>query len=379
LTVNHKPSQTSGHRRTTVTQDDGQYMLKINDDDDSNHTKVEAAAETAYKGHKTTSSGSYILRLDPEGSSLILDRLEADYAFNLVSAPWEKDSQKLATQYQQIAKGDVALNEDSAEDEGLFDDDISEPDPDNPFDYRHYLNGLPEIPGRARSVSAASTPVLAPTKPTTRTQLAANRSPAPQSKHAPKPRSARVPPPPQVRLERRASEKRPPPSASDDERASNNDDDDGGLEIDMGDGYQPKKKRAVDPARLLGRPISLRSAAASASPGYAYSPAPPEAGSGYEEDNEEDMTVEGGQEEDEVVEDDTPTSPMVLDEVLDEKSPSLSRKQSVWDADDEAELQAQLELQLANEMDEDEEVEEAVPVPAVAARQADSEEESEEE
>ena len=352
--------------------------MKINDEDDGQHTQTEAATETAYQGHRTTRSGAYILRLDSEGNSLILDRLEADYAFNLVSAPWEKDSDKLATQYQQIAEEETAPDVDSAEDEGLFDDNTSEPDPDNPFDYRHYINGLPEIPGGARSVSATSTPVLAPTRPAPKVQVAPTRPPVLQSKQATKPRPARVPPPPQVRLERRASEKRPPPSASDEERASA-DDDDGGLEIDMGDGYQPKKKRALDPTKLLGRPISLRSAAASASPAYGYSPAPPEAGSGYEEDNEEDITAELGQEEDEIVEEDTPTSPMVLDEVLEEERPSLSRKQSVWDADDEAELQAQLELQLANEMDEDDEVEEAVPVPIIPARQQESEEESEEE
>ena len=146
--------------------------MKINDEDDGQHTQAEAATETAYKGHRTKNSGAYILRLDSEGNTLILDRLEADYAFNLVSAPWEKDSDKLVTQYQQIAEEETAPDVDSAEDEGLFDDNTSEPDPDNPFDYRHYLNGLPEIPGGARSVSAASTPVLVPTRPIPKVQVA---------------------------------------------------------------------------------------------------------------------------------------------------------------------------------------------------------------
>jgi len=153
----------------------------------------------------------------------------------------------------------------------------------------------------------------------------------------------------------------------------------------MGDGYQPRKKHKsiLLTPQAPGRPISLRSAAASASPAPSVlSPALPEPGSGYEEDDEE---VEGEDEEeeeeeeeeedddvfrntgldaDEDVEDLALNSPAVVDD-----APELSHRQSTWDASTEADLQAELERALG--ADDDEEV--ILPVAQ------ESEEESEEE
>lgn len=158
------------------------------------------------------------------------------------------------------------------------------------------------------------------------------------------------------------------------------DEEDDGLVIDMGDGYQSRKKHKsmLLTPQAPGRPISLRSAAASASPSASLaSPAPPEPGSGYEEDNEEAEDEEADEEDDdevfrdhtaleadEDVEDLALGSPAVVS-----GAPGLARRQSTWDDSTEADLQAELERALG--ADDDEEVSQPVA--------QESEEESEEE
>jgi len=64
----------------------------------------------------------------------------------------EKQSQSMTRE-----AADAAPNIEHAEDK---DGNTSEPDPDNPFAYRHYIDGSPEKPGGARSVSATSPPQI---------------------------------------------------------------------------------------------------------------------------------------------------------------------------------------------------------------------------
>jgi hypothetical protein len=338
--------------------------------------------ESRYRGIRWSKPASYVLTLDNDGNSLILDKLQSEYAFNLVSASWETESQTLEAQYKQVREdveqpggGDAA----SGEEEGLFDEEQGKPDESNPFDYRHYLGGLPQAP---KSTSVTSTPILVASKPVVPPKMSISRPATSATRQVsasrPRPLKKTQPsvPPPQVRLERGASEKRSSTAREDDageEAEANNDDSDEGLIIDMGEGYQPPpKKRAVN----LGvrQPISLR-AAASASPHPGFSPAPPEAGSGYEEDDEEDdeemADQVDGHEEDAEEGDVTELalgSPAALDGT---NIPSLARRQSGWDADASAELEA--EMMRALEADEEEE---AV---VVQAANLDSEEESEEE
>lgn len=319
----------------------------------------------------------------------MLDELEFQYAFNLVSAPWEKDAEKLAAQYKQIPvqpENDIDT-EITGDEEGLFEEEDSGPDPDNPFDYRHYLNGLPDLPGEHKAASTAGTPLLAASRATTSLKPALARRLSDHSRQPQKPRTAqtsRPPPPPQVRLERRASAKRSSPVPSEPEE----EDDDGDLVIDMGEGYQPKKKsRTLLTPFTAGRPISLRSAAASASPALSamHSPAQRDAGagSGYEEDDEgegdevDEMDVDGEAEVEHESNEDVDELALDSPVPLEDKTAPVARRQSTWDADEEAELQAKLEQALEDEFDEDEE--EAVQAPIVHVQAQESEEESEEE
>lgn len=313
---------------------------------------------------------------------MILDKLQSEYAFNIVSAPWETDTQKLEAQYKQVGEDavDQQGEEDapSGEDEGLFDEGGDTPNESNPFDYRHYLDGLPQAP---KSIPATSTPILAASRPpvalkpaTSRPSIGATRQ-APASRPRPQKKAQPSVPPPQVRLERRAAEKRPSPAYEEEEgpAANNADDSDGGLIIDMGEGYQPPpKKRAVNLG--LRQPISLR-AAASASPNPGFSPAPPEAGSGYEEDDEEDdeEMAEQVEEQDEDPDQEADVTELALGSsaaVDDVDINTVSRRQSGWDA----EATAALEAEMMRALEADEEEEAVVQAPA-----QESEEESEEE
>lgn len=379
IAFNHKPSQTGSKRDTSITKAEDGYDLSIRDVED------EQVNDFQYKGINWSKSGSYVLTLDADGHTLILDKLESEYAFNLAVAPWEKDAEKLAQQYGQVTRDQSKTDDEGMEgssDEGeLFKDDSEEPDPSNPFDYRHYLKAATKQPDQPKSSVNASTPLIAATRagPTIRASNAPRPSARPPQPRARQSQALRAPPP-RVRLERRASEKRSSPAASKDVAAE--DDDEDGLVIDMGDGYQPRKKQKsmLLTPQAPGRPISLRSAAASASPAQSVlSPALPEPGSGYEEDDEE---VEG-EEDDEDEEDDDEvfrTAVLEADEDVEDLalgSPAavaggaheIPRRQSTWDASTEADLQAELERALG--ADDDEEMPEPVA--------QESEEESEEE
>jgi len=378
IAFNHKPSQTGSKRDTSITKTADGYNLSIQD------VEHEQVNDFQYKGNNSTKAGSYVLTLDADGHTLVLDKLESEYAFNLAAAPWEKDAEKLAQQYGQATRDQLKTDDEGiggSSDEGeLFKDDSEEPDPSNPFDYRHYLKAATKQPDQPRNSVNKSTPLLAPSRaaPTIKASTAPRPSARPPQSRPRQSQALRAPPP-HVRLERRASEKRYSPAASEDVAAE--DDDDDGLVIDMGDGYQPRKKQKsmLLTPQAPGRPISLRSAAASASPAQSVlSPALPEPGSGYEEDDEE---VEGEEEEEDEEDDDEVFRIAVLEadedvEDLALGSPAvvggaseIPRRQSTWDASTEADLQAELERALGADDDEE------MPEPVVQ----ESEEESEEE
>ena len=353
-----------------------------------------------YKGSKWSKAGAYVLTFDGDGNGLVLDKLNSEYAFNLVTAPWEKDADKLAAQYKEVVQDPSKSDHDglatSEDGDGLFDDN-DEPDPSNPFDYRHYLKSSLKKSEEIQSSSTKATPALFSTKASTTTKPP-NTTARPQiartAQPRPRPAQALRAPPPRVRLERRASEKRSSPAASASPVAADEGDDVDGLVIDMGDGYQPRKKQKsmLLTPQAPGRPISLRSAAASASPAASVlGAALPEPGSGYEEDDEE---VEGEEDEDEDEEDDEvfrdAAEPQVDEDVeeLDLGASAVvsagpyegTRRQSTWDASTEADLQAELERALgADDDDDDGEEEEAEAEVMQHSVAQESEEESEEE
>ena len=167
------------------------------------------------------------------------------------------------------------------EKEDLFggEEDESDPDPDNPFDFRNYTSTAPPAsaplsPDPPRPVSK---PAAAPAKSRVETappptQKSRPAAPAPRKRKSPPPpvvvASKKKQPVPTVRLDRKASI-RPTEKESSDEDEDQEDNGIGssGLEIDYGGSTPPfKKKNAFTIAAAGNGPISLRSAASSASP-----------------------------------------------------------------------------------------------------------------
>lgn len=308
--VNHKPNLSSGTRSTNISaQGPSQSSLNITDNEDGKTSVYK------YSGQQRKSKKSYVLIFNQDTQTCTLEPLSSTYNFNIHSTPWESSSSKLVQQYPQLqAKEEDHPGLDDADniEEGVSDE---EPDPDNPYDYRHYIN-------IARDVSPTPSPLLRPTN-TGNTPGLHSARPKPTAEAKPRSRPAtktdplrpaqRKPiskapqrPTPTVRLDRRAStrpgdgsEKRGPKlpksgskgaaksdyyvhSSDDDEepttsqpaareQSSPSDVDDdvdfntggGGLEIDFGDSPPTKRKNKVLalPGSAHGGPISLHSAA----------------------------------------------------------------------------------------------------------------------
>lgn len=181
--VNHKPSQTTKRRKVTLTQDTPKgspatdpYILTIRDEveKDSDSPAIE---ETRYQGNSHTPTDTYILTLSSDGQTYTLDALGASYNFNMTSAPWEQDPTRLSEQYKQISEHyddndetqqpeENGIGNEYAED-SHEDHDPDAPDPNNPYDWRHYIGKFPlaapsssALQSDSRAASTVGTPIM---------------------------------------------------------------------------------------------------------------------------------------------------------------------------------------------------------------------------
>ncbi|KAL8644654.1 MAG: hypothetical protein Q9226_007657, partial [Calogaya cf. arnoldii] len=192
-------------------------------------------------------SGACALVYNPSTKVLVLEKLDVDFTFNLQSSPSNHDRNDITSQFPQL---DAGGSEDGSEDGTRIEPaingaDFTEPDMNNPYDYRHFLKrrrtSSPDAPLSRPSDSPAAPP-RRPSRTSTNTK--------------PKPRPRPI-----------QRSKKPPPR---EEAKQNGDDsDDGGLTIEMGD--DPRPRRFGHGAVVFNHdkrngPISLRSAASSMSP-----------------------------------------------------------------------------------------------------------------
>ena len=195
---------------------------------------------------------------DPEKQAFILDKIDAEFRFNLRSTPTNKNASSLATEYPQLDTGEPNVEADGrigddAEGENL---DDTPADPSNPYDYRHFLKrGASPSPEPSIQYSPApnhhcrSSPHPTTTSPIRR------------------PRSRTEPTNPSRHRNERYLSQQPREEAD----ADNEDSDSNELVIDMGDPV-PKGKPWRSALGVLNEgargsgPISLRSAASSMSP-----------------------------------------------------------------------------------------------------------------
>ncbi|KAL8712597.1 MAG: hypothetical protein Q9220_003128 [cf. Caloplaca sp. 1 TL-2023] len=190
-------------------------------------------------------SGSCALIYNPSTKTFVLEKLESDFTFNLRSTPSNNDRSEVTSQYPQLDNAASDVESEDGHDAGHLAPDSteqSEPDPKNPYDYRHFLKrrrtSSPEPPVSRPGASPAAAP-----RRLSRTNLKPKPRPRPQQKPKNPPRKE-----PEARSE---------------------DSDDGDLTIDMGD--SPKPRRFGNGAVVFNHdkrngPISLRSAASSMSP-----------------------------------------------------------------------------------------------------------------
>lgn len=334
-------------------------------------------------------TASYLLVLNDDQQTFTMEALNQEYRFNMVSAPWEKNATVLQEQHKQISMDGethkVVDDTSSEKDDELFGQTSGEPDPGNPFDYRHYLTMQPEGLSESRNPSHAGTPILPavkkPVAPPRAQQKPPARRPVLVAKPRPKPRRPQSPVFMAPRKSTSPARRNPQGSSPEPSDAEEN-----AFVLDLGENTKPLKRRpdAIGIYSTNGRPVSLRTVATSGHPTPVpsiRSPAPQDIGSGYEEDNESVGTdgEEAVKENDDDVDDLELPGPAVQNA----EAPA-PRRYSTWDKEDEAELDAELMELLAEDEDVEAEPEQAVATDAEARKlltrkREDSDSESEEE
>lgn len=256
--VNHEAKLSNFTAKTTITPSsqgsEHSYNLSITDQSNGD--------SYLYNGIQQPSEALALL-YDSTIGSLILDKVDSEFCFNLRSTPTNHDAASLASQYPQLDTGVQEAEE--GDDEGFFDEhgegqdpDTEEPDPNNPYDYRHFLKSARQGHSPSPEPSFHGSPMP---------NHAINSSPiiaaTTRSSQPPKPSRRRSHPKP------RHLSPNPREEADADNEESEVDD---VLTIDMGESATTNARPWRSALGVLneggrGRgPISLRSAASSMSP-----------------------------------------------------------------------------------------------------------------
>lgn len=261
FTDNHRPKP-AGNVHTTIKKArsgaPNNYDLSIDDSEKGRYR---------YNGSQRPSTAT-VLMYNPDDKTFTLDKLDAEFLFNIRSTPQQKDAAALAERYPHIdvgasdghgaQTGDHAADEDVNNDQGT---DDAEPDPDNPYDYRHFLHRV----GGNRSPSPPHSMMHTPRYNANASPLLSASSPARPSSPFPRANHSK----------HRARQSRPAVRPTREETDADNeasDTDPNALVIDMGDAapINPRPWRSalgvLNDSSRGGGPISLRSAASSMSP-----------------------------------------------------------------------------------------------------------------
>ncbi|KAF2742377.1 hypothetical protein M011DRAFT_289162 [Sporormia fimetaria CBS 119925] len=217
IKYNHKPPQTSTVRTTTLTPAaPNRYNLTIHDENPNPNNSSDIFTFTGEKA--PASKKSYTLLFDHTSQQATLEPLDSTYTFNLAT----KNRIDVSSAHPQIA---LDVPADDARNVAV---DNDRPDPNNPFDVRHFLISTEkEKRGDESEYGAASSPDYRALNGNTRAtssipgkRQAPAEAPPRLNKTSTKPRKRKSPAPeeaarktsskkaqatPQVRLERRAS------------------------------------------------------------------------------------------------------------------------------------------------------------------------------
>jgi hypothetical protein len=306
---NHKPSQTSETRTTTLTSPSHDlHNLRLEDTSNAGSGKD----IFTFTGQRSQPKKSYVLVFDPSSQQATLEPLSSSYTFNLAT----KNGKDVSSQHTKIYhKKTKDSSHEKDDDEGLFgeaaaEDEGGDPDPDNPYDFRHFLSkekekrgdeseyhfasspdyrtgtgsavNTPQFGARGSAAALAretaapapkkrktvtTNPMVKPKKtqptPTVRLQRTATADSAPKSKSR-----ATAPPASKIKSsevvhssdESDGGAASPPPIQSQQYHDSNEDaegesDDDGGLEIEVPDARPPRRGKGALASLGLGQNI----------------------------------------------------------------------------------------------------------------------------
>ncbi|KAH7412254.1 hypothetical protein DE146DRAFT_603127 [Phaeosphaeria sp. MPI-PUGE-AT-0046c] len=225
---NHKPAQTSDSRTTTLSSaSPNTYKLQVED-----RTGPREKDIFTFTGNRVASKKSYVLLLDPTSQKATLELLSDAYTFNIAT----RNDKNISSDYSKIYPKKSKESQPDDHDEGdLFgevvaDDESGDPDPSNPYDFRHFLDkekrsddseyhvSSPDY--RAGTGSAMNTPQFGARKPAEASATKAKVAEPVQKKRKTaemflkkKTGAKKAQPTPSIHLERRVSE-RPPPAAA---------------------------------------------------------------------------------------------------------------------------------------------------------------------
>ncbi|KAL1610143.1 hypothetical protein SLS60_001808 [Paraconiothyrium brasiliense] len=282
---NHKPPQTTSKRSTTLTSTSASnYSLAIEDEKAGDNKDV-----FIFTGQKTVPKKSYILLFDPNTQKATLEPLASTYTFNITSKNGSDISSTHSKIYPRKQKDDAP---DEAVADDLFggdNDDNGDGDPDsnNPFDFRHFINAENKTGNESENAyasspdyrtgtgSAMNTPQLTARKPaavSSKPKATSQAAPKPKKRKSPEPESRaqkKVPPkksapPPAVRLERRATDNKParkpagPPSSKikSSEIVHSSDESDADAEGEPDNASSPPAQPSPSPPRRHASPES---------------------------------------------------------------------------------------------------------------------------
>ena len=287
---------------------------------------LHVSGSNSQETHKYTGSlqpcEKYVLIYEPETKSFLLDKITTEFNFNLRSTPMNKSAKALASQYPQLETS--APDASSSEDE-MLDREEEAADPDNPYDWRHFIKQV-----RKSAAESVEMPRRSLTPPIA---MPVRRPSRPKNKQRPYSRpQARQPTPSPPKEEADADNE---DSSLDTDAEGEVDEDNGGLTIEIES--IPKPRHQLGPAfpRVHGDgPVSLRSAATSVSP----------MGDPNESEEESDEDAD-------IVEDVKLPSPMRYNQVPEEDDVDMDGDEE----GDEGDLEAELERELGKHVDAEEE------------------------
>ncbi|KAJ5294026.1 hypothetical protein N7508_008847 [Penicillium antarcticum] len=176
INYNYKSKSATPQHRSTITPSQSQDLYDLSVTDKA--PNADHALAWSYKGSEDPSSEqNLVLVFDPERKVFVLEPVSTSFNFNLRSAPGKTEKQ-VREQYEQlqIKYEDEPTNSGEDRHAGDTSDDEGPADPDNPYDWRHYLpkNRGPDnkycLPSHNTTpepsiASRSNTPVIAATKP----------------------------------------------------------------------------------------------------------------------------------------------------------------------------------------------------------------------